>query len=105
MRDYINIGSTPCDEDCAQVGSRDYARRAKKECEEFVRLIRKVCGTEPEGARLATKSFEHDFGTYYEVVCWFDDTIPDSIDYAFHVEANTPLTWKEEENSRAWRLV
>ena len=39
MRDYIEIGSTPHDEDCAQVGSENYAKRAKYECEMFAKQI------------------------------------------------------------------
>ncbi len=97
-RDYITIGSTPCDEECAQVGTANYSEKAKEECARFIRTIRRVCGEEPEGASLAIKSFPHDFGTYHEVVCWFDEEIEDSIDYAFFVEAYTPCTWRDEVN-------
>ena len=100
VRDYISIGSSPADEDCAQLGSEDYYERAKEECKRFIDLIREVCGQEPEGARLKIKSNPHDFGTYYDVVVEFDDMIEDAVNYAFHVEGNSPLTWEEEEGSR-----
>ncbi len=92
-RDYINIGSAPAEEDCAQVGEDNYAEKARRECARFIDLIRKKCGQEPPGARLATKSFPHDFGTYYEVVCYYDDEIPESIDYAYRAESEAPTTW------------
>lgn len=72
-QDYINIGSTPCDEDCAQVGSQDYYSRARAECERFRNLLRKKFGPEPAGARLAIKTFPHEFGSYLEVVCYYEE--------------------------------
>ena len=105
MRDYIKIGSSPCDEDCAQVGSANYDERARKECSRFIAEIRNVCGHEPEKALLTTKAFPHDFGTYYEVVCYFDDMDEDSRSYAFHVEGNSPVNWHEGLNSRKWQGI
>jgi hypothetical protein len=93
MKDYIEIGSSPCDEDCVQLGSEDYTVKALCECKRFINLLRKVFGDEPDGARLVIKGFEHDFGRYYEVVCYFDDEKPGSTEYAFKLEANTPATW------------
>ena len=93
MIDYISIGSSPTDEDCAQVGSENYLSRAMEECRRFVELLRKKFGDEPEEARLRVKSFPHDFGTYSEVVCYYDDTIKESLEYAFFLEENVPQTW------------
>jgi hypothetical protein len=94
MRDYLTIGSAPCDEDCAQVGQPNYIWQARKECQQFIQLIRKTLGPEPEGARLAVKSFPHEFGDYLEVVCHFDTDVPAAVDYAFRCEAETPATWE-----------
>lgn len=102
MRDYVNIGSSPCDEPCVQLGAPNYGEESRKECQRYIDLIRKVCGEEPEGAELRTKSFPHDFGTYREVVCYFDDEFPDSVDYAFFVEGNSPETWKDKVGSKKW---
>jgi len=67
MRDSLSIGSSPANEDCAQVGSDDYNKRARAETRAFVHQLRRVFGTEPEGARLKVKPNQHDFGTYLEV--------------------------------------
>jgi hypothetical protein len=95
-RNYLNIGSTPPDEDCAQVGSEDYHIKARAECIRYIERIREFCGPEPVGASLKIKSFPHDFGTYYEVVCWYDEDIKESVDYAFKVEGEGPLKWEGE---------
>ena len=93
-RDYLTIGSTPADEDCLQLGTPEYtAQAARAECQRFIDLIRAVCGEEPEGARLSVKGFPHDFGTYYEVVCYYDDDDERAADYAFHVEGDAPCRW------------
>jgi len=95
MRDYLTIGSAPCDEDCAQVGQSNYIWQARKECQRFIQLIRKTLGPEPEGAHLAVKSFPHEFGDYLEVVCHFDPEIKASVDYASRCESDAPATWEE----------
>jgi len=57
-------------------------------------LIREKCGAEPEGARLVIKWSPHDFGTYGELVCEYDNE--NALDYALHVESGGPLTWDGE---------
>lgn len=91
-RDYLTIGSTPCDESCAQVGSDGYHERARLECKVFVDLIRRTLGTEPSGARLSVRSFPHDFGSYLEVICSYDES---AADYAFRCESDAPSEWDD----------
>jgi hypothetical protein len=95
MQNYVSLAPTPIEEDCAQVGTADHAARARAECRRFIALLRKNFGQEPEGARLAVKSFPHDFGDYLEVICYFDDTLPASVEYAYHCEDNLPATWDD----------
>jgi hypothetical protein len=99
MRDYISIGSTPCEEPCAQVGQPDYRKKALAECHRFIELLRKTFGPEPEGAELRVKAFPHDFGTYYEVVCYFTPDLRASVEYALRCESEMPATWEEESKS------
>ena len=40
--DYINIGPTPYDENCAQVGQEGYYIRARKECAAYCRQLRRM---------------------------------------------------------------
>ena len=93
MAEYLVIGSSPCEETCAQVGEPNYRRKASQECLMFIKAIRKVCGDPPKGARLHTKSFLHDFGVYHEVVCSYENE--KGAAYAYKCEAEAPQTWEE----------
>lgn len=96
MIDYLNIGSTPTGEDCAQVGTEDYQRISRIECNAFINQLRRELGNEPHGAFLISKSFPHDFGSYMEVICKYDDTDEEAIAYAFRAESEQPEYWDEE---------
>jgi len=96
MQDFITLGPVPSDEPCAQMGDENYASRARAECKRFIALLRKTFGAEPSGAYLQTKAFPHDYGTYYEVVCYFNPSVPASIEYAYRLEREAPTTWGSE---------
>lgn len=93
MRDYITIGSTPCNEDCAQVGRDNYDEKSRKECQAFKNQLIRKFGEPPHGARVSIKSFPHDFGSYREVVCYYDDVIPESVEYAYKLEGDSAEAW------------
>ena len=98
MRDYISIGPVPAEESCQQVGTPSYdSHAARAECVRFIDAIRKEIGPEPEGARLGIKSNPHDFGTYLDVVCYFEDDNPAAVEYAYRCESDAPTTWAEAE--------
>ena len=92
-RDYISIGPTPAAENCQQVGPTYDHTAARAECRRFLELIRQTVGPEPIGARLAIKSNAHDFGTYLEVACYYDDENETATDYAFRCETEAPENW------------
>lgn len=96
MTDWLDIGSSPPDETCAQVGSAEYLRRARRECLIYIRQLRRVCGPEPTGAHLLVRAHPHDFGTYLSVACSFDDTNITAVNYAYHLESNGPDVWDAE---------
>ena len=93
MREYISVGPSPAEEPCAQVGDSDYRAQALAECRRFIELIRRTVGMEPPGARLAVKAFPHDFGTYHEVVCYYEEDDEAAGDYAFRCESEAPARW------------
>jgi hypothetical protein len=95
-RETLEIGSTPYDEDCAQVGSDDYAKRGKAECNRFIALLTKKFGNPPGEAYFYVKSNPHDFGTYYEVAIKFNPNDEAECDFAYRVEGNTPATWDDD---------
>ena len=104
MIDLLNIGPVPWAEECAQVGTEDYQQRSRLECEAFRNQIRRVAGLEPAGAVLVIKSFPHDFGSYLEVCCKYNDQSEVAQDYAFNCEGNRALERWDEQARREFRL-
>lgn len=102
MRETIEIGATPHEENCAQVGTDTYEERSYVEARAFkAQLTRMVVGhlgdaPMPETFRLHIKSNDHDFGTYREVCVSFDDRNESAVDLAYWVEGNAPAHWDAE---------
>jgi hypothetical protein len=93
MKDFIDVGCSPTGESCAQVGTDEYHQRARRECRAYIAQLRRLFGTEPDGAHLSIKSNPHDFGSYLSVICQYDDQLPTSVEYAFRCESESPETW------------
>ena len=91
MKDYLCLGPVPADEDCQQVGTDSYDYQ--KDTADLWRYRAMLQDRWPE-AHFAVKSFPHDFGTYREVVVYYDTEDNDPI--AYEVEANLPKTWDEK---------
>lgn len=86
MTDYLNIGSTPPEEDCIGVGRPG----AQEECSIYKRQLTREF---PEG-EFRVKGFEHDFGRYYEVVAMLGDEAQEEAAYAAEGEASP--VWDEQ---------
>lgn len=91
--DILEIGPSPWDESCTQLGSENYGVRARRECGAFIRQIRRQLGEEPENAELRIRPNHHDYGTYYEVAVYYDCQCEEAVEYAIMVEKNTPQFW------------
>jgi len=102
MRDYVTIGSAPADEVPAQVGSENYASKALVECKVYIEQLKRELGDPPLGAQLKTKAFPHDYGTYHEVVCFYDDH--EGRAYALRCESEGPLLWDNISQQRLAHL-
>ena len=100
MRDFINIGSAPAEEQCVQVNKEgNYHKAMRAECVRFIEQLRRVFGPEPEGAQLGVKSFPHDFGLYLEVVCYFENNDEEARKWAFRLEDEMPARWDQPLNT------
>lgn len=97
MNDSIMIGSTPCNEECEQLGPGYNEAKARAECEQFRTAIRRELGEEPDGAKLSIVSNPHQFGTYYTVDCKY--TTQEGLAYAMACEADCPTEWSPEDIS------
>lgn len=102
MRDYMSIGPSPCEEDCAQLGSEGYYERMKEETKRYKEQLERRFPNLPEGVRFVVKAFEHDFGTYHEVCVVYDDSKEDQVKAAYFIEGNSPATWNDTEILK-WR--
>jgi hypothetical protein len=95
MIDHLYIGAVPVEEDCAQVGTPDYATRARAECKRYMAQILRHY-PEPENGWLQVKSNPHDFGTYYEVIACFEVGDEEATKWALEVE------WDEKDVLKVW---
>ena len=87
--DFINIGSTPAEEDCFGVGNP----LAQQECKLFMEQLER----EFPAGYFAVKGFPHDFGRYYEVVAYLseNEADEDQNQAAYDAEGHANPLWDE----------
>ena len=97
LMQYLSLGSTPAAEDCIQVSStHDYLPDMTNQCQRYKEmLIAKF--TNCDKVNFKIKSFEHDFGTYKEVVVEYDSCNSEATEQAFFIENNLPENWADTE--------
>lgn len=91
--DYVTIGSSPADESCASLGTDGYAPRVRRECQALIRQLIRTHGEPPPNAYFSVVGFPHDFGVYFEVVCFFDPADAEAMAYAYRCEDGLPKRW------------
>ena len=102
--DTLEIGSTPTDEPCAQLGSSGYDELSRMEIKAFHGQIMRLFPNIPAGARFISKSNPHDFGVYRELAIKYLMDDEESSDYAINVENGTPANWDEEAKRQLTEL-
>ncbi len=95
MRGYIELGATPSDEDCAQVGSDDYSEKSRAEARRYIAQLNRMFPVMPAGCYFARKGFPHDFGTYHEIVIYFNEDDEEQSDFAYSIEDKLPHKWDD----------
>lgn len=100
--EYLELGSTPIDEPCCQIGIQDSTLN-RIECRIYKDMLERWISQHKPDLRdratmfyLATKAFPHDFGTYREVCAMYDEDDVAGMELAYWLESNTPETWDEE---------
>ena len=91
--DKLEIGPVPCNEECESLGHNYDPLKARKESQQYIEQLRRQFGQEPDGCRLVVTSNPHDFGTYLEVACRYDETNEAACAYAFKCEAKAWQEW------------
>ncbi len=98
---YISLGSSPYEEDCAQIGRQGYETRALAECNAYLhqmeRIARAAGFTLPnEKVELVIQPNAHDFGTYYEVNVRYDGDDEEVSRLVIFLDSNNPTSWDAE---------
>lgn len=97
MKDYMEIGSVPASEPCAQVGNDDYTELSRKECHVFKEQLLRIWGEKLlPGMYFTIKTFPHDFGSYREVCIVYDDNNEAQCDMAIEIQNEMPEKWDSE---------
>jgi hypothetical protein len=89
----LYLGPTPAEEPCAQLGQPNYHEQALKECRAYIRQLARRFGEPPPGTRFAQSRETHDFGSYFEVVVWYDPEDEASREFALRVDDDLPARW------------
>lgn len=85
----IEVGPAPWEEECAQVGSDDYAERSSMEGAVYIRQLGRIFGVHAaEVLTFVRRSFPHDFGRYHEVVACMN-----AAGRALFDESRLPAQW------------
>lgn len=98
----VELGSSPCDEACAQVGSDGYAERSQAECRAYGQQLRRHYfaahqrALEDVGVAVKVQSNLHDYGSYREVVAVCEEDNGTAMNALFWLEANLPDNWDDE---------
>lgn len=106
-REYLNIGPTPYDESCLQVGGMSSPNQRRTESKVFANQIERYYPV-PEECSVVVKSFQHDFGNYHEVCVVYDCEDSDQSQWAYSVEADTKdklAEWDKESIETLKQLV
>jgi len=100
MLEHIELGPTPADEPCQQVGTESYnPTLARQETMRYCRQLYRMFPIPKELAHslcFRPKSFRHDFGSYNEACVQYDPNCEAAVNFALHVEANLPANWDAE---------
>ena len=96
LLDYVSLGPCPCGEEAVQVGEPDYLPRAVEQSRRYIKLLKEKLGSEPGTAMFNIKYNSHDFGTYVDVVCYFDNNDQEGREFAVRAERCAPTKWGNE---------
>ena len=82
---YIG-GTHPYEESGIQLGMPDFDVKARTEGKLFIQQIIDNYGKPPIGGELKVKANNHDYGVYYCIEYYWDDSMPSALEYGLEVE-------------------
>lgn len=99
MKDFITIGPTPLAEPCSQMGKSYYKEFSIMEIKAFINQCKRTVSKEFNMnylPKISSKTFTHDFGSYQEVVVYYDNNNEKQVEQAYWLEAHTDEFWDDE---------
>lgn len=100
MIDFVEIETTPAEEDCAQTGTENYSMISRQEGKRMVAGVLKYFAKEIGEKQIGFKFHNnpHDFGSYLTIKILFNDNDEEAARLAYLIENELPQTWEELEN-------
>jgi hypothetical protein len=91
MREYLELGPVPSNEECYQTGKDDYIL-IRSEASIYKKQLERMF---PD-LWFSVKAFDHEFGTYCEVVVYYNPDDEAEVNKVYEVESNLPQNWDLE---------
>lgn len=106
----LEFGPCPASEDAVQLmRDVDNSQQMRLQCRfwltQLERTLQQSRAYRDESVRLRVKSFEHDFGTYYEVVATCHDDDENAIAAAFWLDENAPTEFDSDLKAELTNLM
>jgi len=92
----MELGPSPADESCAQLGTEEYTKWGRIELKAYLNQLKRAFPDMPPELRLKIKANSHDFGTYHEVAVTYPMDNDEAMNYAFKMENELPEHWDEQ---------
>src|SRR3954467_11791277 len=91
MSDYLELGPVPCEENCQPVGMPEYdGQMARRELNVYKYQLERMFPL----LNFGVKWFPHDFGSYGEVVAYWNDE--EEMEAVYDIEDKLPMKWDLE---------
>lgn len=90
------LSSTPCDEQCSDIGEDDFERLNRLECRAFIAQLNRLFPIPAElkgKVEYGIQLSRHDYGSYREVVIRGAGNIPQVATFTAKVESHAPTHW------------
>lgn len=98
MRNFIEMDSTPLEEECVNAGNSTAMQQL--EVKAMIDMIQRTFDPWPDGFYLKRNKNYHEFGIYYDIqLCYEEGDIEShshSEEFTFFLEENWPERWDEE---------
>ena len=85
---------TPYEEECPQVGSDSYPKKAKAAADALIDQLQRSFDT--AGISFDVVEVGHDLGSYFEVQAFASDDDAEAVVRLIHLEGNFPAQWDQD---------